>query len=205
VGLAPASQPLGEDEATKELVHPLMGEVVPAASTLPGLIDRARMHLELAKTSAEVFEAHTAAQAARHLTKLIHATHEAQAECLRLVLLAQRRMVDEVRAGQGRGEIAGKGNPDFANARTSGNRPATLPEIKLDSRRLAEWRILAAVGGEWIERQICLALLAGRTPTYEEILHAARACLNQAENDETATAEVAVPESTYHTIVIGPP
>jgi hypothetical protein len=187
-------------------VHPLTGEVVPAASTLPGLIDRARMHLELAKTHAEVFEAHAAAQAARHLAKLIHASNEAQGECLRLVLRAEMRMVDEVRAARERREIDVKGGDRKSiNVRTSDIDPATLPEVGIDRRRLSEWRILAAVGFDWIEQQICLALLDGRAPTYEEILRAARAYLNQAENDDTAATEVDVPDGTYHTIVIDPP
>jgi hypothetical protein len=35
-------------------------------SSLPALIDRARRHLETARTSAEVIEAHRAAETARH-------------------------------------------------------------------------------------------------------------------------------------------
>jgi hypothetical protein len=74
-------------------------------------------------------------------------------------------MVKEVRAARDRGQIVARGNPDFANARSPGNRPATLAEIGVDRRRVLEWRLLATVGCEWIERQICLALLAGRAPT----------------------------------------
>lgn len=204
---AAGAEPPDTNEATRELVHPLTGEIVPAASTLPGLIDRARMHLELAKTSAEVFEAHAAAQAARHLAKLIHASNEAQGECLRLVLLAQRRMVTEVRTGRERGELDTKGGDRKSiNVRTSDiDRPAQLAEIGIDRRRLREWCLLAAVDLEWIEQQICFALLDGRAPTYEEILRAARAFLNQAENDDTAATDVSVPDGTYHAIVIDPP
>jgi N6-adenosine-specific RNA methylase IME4 len=201
-----------------ELVHPITGEIVPAASTLPGLIDRARMHLELAKTHAEVFEAHAAAQAARHLAKLIHASNESQAEILRLVLRAECRMVAEVAAGRRRGELAtnrdnrhslGIWTSDAIKNTDNGGgqvaQKATLREIGVDPRRLTEWRLLASVEPEWLEQQVCLALLAGRAPTREELLRAARAHLNQAENALAAATVVAVPDGTYHTIVIDPP
>jgi hypothetical protein len=172
-----------------ELVHPITGEIVPAASTLPGLIDRARMHLELAKTHAEVFEAHAAAQAARHLAKLIHASNESQAEILRLVLRAELRMVDEIRVARERREIARrKDGPAIRDLDRTSDKiaPATLAEIGVDRRRVHEWRILAEVGFEWIEQQICLALLAGRAPTYEEILRAATGTPCQASSPPRA-------------------
>jgi hypothetical protein len=64
------------------------------------------MHLELAQTSAEVLQAHEVAKAARHLAKLIHAANDTQAECLRMVVQAERRMVLEIEDGQARGEVA---------------------------------------------------------------------------------------------------
>jgi N6-adenosine-specific RNA methylase IME4 len=198
-----------EDEATSLEAHPVTGEIVALPATLPGLIDRARMHLALAQTSAEVLQGLKAAKAARHLAQLIHAANETQAECLRLIVQAERRMVLEIDDGQERGEIAGRGNPDLVagseNVRTADNWPATYKELGLDRRRVREWRVLASVPIEVLEEAICLALLESRAPTRQECLRAARAHLGELENARTANVQVDVPDGTYHTIVIDPP
>jgi hypothetical protein len=98
-------------------------------------------------------------QAARHLAKLIHASNEAQAECLRLVVQAERRMVLEIEDGRARGEVATVGNPDFAMVQSADHRPATFKELGIDKRRVREWRILASVPIEVLEEAVCLALL----------------------------------------------
>jgi hypothetical protein len=128
-------------------------------------------------------------QAARHLAKLIHASNESQAEILRLVLRAELRMVDEIRVARERREIARrKDGPAIRDLDRTSDKiaPATLAEIGVDRRRVHEWRILAEVGFEWIEQQICLALLAGRAPTYEEILRAATGTPCQASSPPRA-------------------
>jgi hypothetical protein len=122
-------------------------------------------------------------QAARHLAKLIHASNEAQGECLRLIVQAERRMVLEIEDGQARGEVAQKHDgPTLRDHVRSTDMivPATFADLGLDRRRVREWRVLASVPIEVLEEAICLALLESRAPTYEEILRAARAFLNQA-------------------------
>jgi hypothetical protein len=128
----------------------MAGEVVGHAVEEPDTFQPIREEMN---RSRNIGKAHAAAQAARHLAKLIHASHEAQAECLRLVLRAETRMVVEVQAGRERGEIAVRDDnlrrgPD---ARTSGVGKATLPEIGIDRRRLREWCILASVPDDIME------------------------------------------------------
>ena len=204
---AETAEPPDTIEATETAAHPVTGEIVAIPSTLPGLIDRARMHLELAQTSAEVLQGLKAAKAARHLARLIHATNETQADCLRLVVQAERRMVTELEDGRERGEVA---NPEDnlrrgPDPRDTGVGKITYADLGLNDRRVAEWRLLASVDADLLEQKIAAVLAEGRAPSRAELLRTARAILNKAENDGTAATEVAVPPGTYHTIVIDPP
>ena len=73
---------------------------------LPALIDRAQRYLAEAKTSAKLLQARAAAQAALHYSRLRTAAIEVQADCLRIIKLAELRLADEIDAAQERGEVA---------------------------------------------------------------------------------------------------
>src|SRR5512134_1785323 len=68
---------------------------------LPTLIDRAQRCLADARTSAEVFEARAAPQAALHYAKLVKAANETQADCLKMIARTEIRMANEIDAGRG--------------------------------------------------------------------------------------------------------
>jgi hypothetical protein len=78
---------------------------------LPALIDRARFRLETARTSAEALEARTMAEAARHFAKLLRASNEVQADCLRLIDRAEKLIGTELIAAKESGEVAKVGQP----------------------------------------------------------------------------------------------
>jgi hypothetical protein len=124
------------------------------------------MHLELAQTSAEVLQAHEVAKAARHLAKLVHAANETQAECVRMVVQAERRMVLEIEDGQARGEVAVREDnllrgPEVPSADLG---KVTYKDLGIDKRRVREWRILAGVPIDVLEEAVCLALLRRAHP-----------------------------------------
>jgi hypothetical protein len=154
-------------------------------SSLPALIDRARRHLETARTSAEVIEAHRAAETARHFARLIHAANETQADCLRLVIEAERRMVEELEAGQTNGQVAGwGGDRKSIKPQDAGlDQPVTYRDLGLDDRRVSEWRQLAHADPLVLEERIARALVAGKAPTHAELLTAAKTALKAVADD----------------------
>ena len=101
-----------------------------AAETLPSLVDRAARALESARSYAEVLEAKSlaasAADAASRAARLaksidahshvVGAAHRMKADALAIEHRAQIRIADEYDAAQERGDVRGRGNPDFANS-----------------------------------------------------------------------------------------
>jgi phage N-6-adenine-methyltransferase len=145
------------------------------SDTLPALIDRARWRLADARTSAEVLEARAAAKAALHYAKLQKAANETQADCLAMIKRAEIRMADEIDAAQSRGEVATR--DDGAAIRDhvqSSDKIATMDELGLDRRRVAEWRELRDAGEDVVDRAIQAALDENRAPTNADIQRAAR-------------------------------
>ena len=120
------------------------------AERLPALIDRASKRLADARTSAEVLEAKHLGDAALHYAKVTGAANETHADCLRIITRAEIRLAREIDAGQERGEIAGPGQRSNVRAPDISD----LDDLGLDRRRVAEWRDLAAVGDEGVERAI---------------------------------------------------
>jgi ParB family chromosome partitioning protein len=142
------------------------------SDTLPALIDRARSRLADARTSAEVLEARAAAKAALHYAKLQKAANETQADCLAMIKRAEIRMADEIDAAQASGDVAradGRVNQWVSDPRT-----ATLNELGLDRRRVAEWRELRDAGEDIVDRAIQAALDENRAPTNADIQLAVR-------------------------------
>lgn len=143
---------------------------------LPAIISRAAQHLLESRTAAEVLEAKHVAEAALHFAKVTKAANEAQADCIRIITRAEARMADEIDSGQARGEIARSGQ--------HGEAVQTSDRLKLDRRRVAEWRDIRDAGEAVTETAIQRALLEGRAPTKSEILKAAR----QIKREETKAA-----------------
>jgi phage N-6-adenine-methyltransferase len=138
--------------------------------TLPALIDRARSRLAEARTSAEVLEARAAAKAALHYAKLQKAANETQADCLAMIKRAEIRMADEIDAAQARGEVARPGGDRDSIVRAPDNRnEATLDELGVDRRRVAEWRELRDAGEGVVDQAIQAALDENRAPTNADI------------------------------------
>lgn len=143
---------------------------------LPALISRAQRYLAEAKTSAELLQARAAAQAALHYSRLRDAAIEVQADCLRIIKLAELRLANEIDAAQERGEVAKPGGDRDSIVQTSDNRTeATFEDLNLDRRRVAEWRQLRDAGGEpLVEKVIQGALSEGRPPKASDIRNEVR-------------------------------
>jgi hypothetical protein len=164
---------------------------------LPALISRAQRHLAEAKTSAELLQARAAAKAALHYAKLKDATAEAQADCLRIIALAELRMVEEIDKGQEKGEVA-KPHVHVSDVQTADIRPATFDDLDLDRRRVHEWRKLREAGGEpLVERVIQGALSEGRAPKASDIR-------NEVLKITTKTERVDIPSRTMTYVPIDP-
>jgi N6-adenosine-specific RNA methylase IME4 len=154
-----------------------MAELIPPTPpgdpSLTALIDRAGQRLRNARTSAEVFEARKLADMALHYATITRAANETRADCLRIVVMAETRLADEVDAAQDRGEVASAG--DNPIVRGSDNQIARVADLGLTRQRLNEWRQVRDAGQETVEHVLADAVAAGRTPTKSEILQAARA------------------------------
>lgn len=143
------------------------------AMQLPALIDRACSRLEQARSSAEVLEARAIAQAALHYAKVTQAANETHADCLRMIVRAEMRMADEVDKGQARGDVQTVGGDRKSIiVHDSDNGAATLDDLGLDRRRLAEWRDVRDAGPGVVEQAINGALSEGRAPTKADIRRA---------------------------------
>lgn len=150
--------------------------MLPANSTsgdsLPALLHRAGQRLLDAQSSGEVLEAKRLADAALHLAKIVNASKDTQADCLRIIARAEMRMADEIDAGQERGELAtvNTGGANIPNGvRSSDTVPATLDDIGVTRQRLAEWRDMRDAGEQVVEGAIQDALTDGRAPTKADI------------------------------------
>lgn len=118
------------------------------------------------RSSAEVLEAKAIVEAALHYAKLTHAANETHADCLRMIVRAEIRMVDEIDkkpSGQGR-------RRDFA--RSSGEVTPTIEELGISRQRLAEWRVVRDAGEVVVDEAISSALADGRAPTKADITRA---------------------------------
>jgi phage N-6-adenine-methyltransferase len=147
------------------------------STNLPGLIDRARARLAEARTSAEVLEARAAAKAVLEYARLTKATREAHADCFLIIKYAEMRLVEEVRAGQERGELARHGGvrKSVIKVRTPDLDHATLDEIGISKQRFAEWSEVYDAGGTaTIEEAVQAALGEGRAPTHADIQRAVK-------------------------------
>jgi hypothetical protein len=167
---------------------------------LPALIDRAQRYLAEAKTSAELLQARAAAQAALHYSRLRNAAIEVQADCLRIIKLAELRLADEIDAAQERGEVAKPVDTlrQGPVVRTTDNGPATFDDLNLDRRRVAEWRQLRDAGGEaLVEKTIQSALSEGRAPKASDIR-------NEVLKFTVKTKRVDIPSRTMTYVPIDP-
>jgi hypothetical protein len=139
------------------------------SESLPALLDRAAQRLIGARTSAEVLEAKKIAELALHLAKVTDAANETHADCLRIIFLAQNRIVDAVDADP---NVAPRGwKSDVQRSDIT-----TLDEIGIDRRRLAEWRELRDAGEE-VEQALQFILGEGRAPTKAEVRNTIRGTL----------------------------
>jgi hypothetical protein len=164
---------------------------------LPALIDRAQRYLAEAKTSAELLQARAAAQAALHYSRLRNAAIEVQADCLRIIKLAELRLADEIDAAQERGEVARAEDGRPISVRDADTSPATFDDLNLDRRRVSEWRRLRAAGGEpLVEKVIQDALSEGRAPKASDIR-------NEVLEFTVKTKRVDIPSRTMTYVPIG--
>lgn len=169
------------------------------SENLPALIDRARDRLASARTSAEVLESRSIAQAAMHYARVTGAANETHADCLRMIVRAEMRMADEVDRGQAAGEIATKGGGNHSKSRKS----ATLNEMGIDKHEVHRWRTVRDAGMPVVEQVITEALSENRAPTKAAVQVAARRALGRDPLDvpvEPATTPDDSNESTtlYH-------
>jgi phage N-6-adenine-methyltransferase len=158
-------------------VAQLPGAADRGSTNLPGLIDRARARLAEARTSAEVLEARAAAKAVLEYARLTKATREAHADCFLIIKYAEMRLVEEVRAGQERGELARHGGvrKSAIKVRTPDLDHATLDEIGISKQRFAEWSEVYDAGGTaTIEEAVDAALGEGRAPTNADVQRAVK-------------------------------
>ena len=160
-----------------------------ARAKLPTLINRASRRLEQARTSAEVLEARTAAQVALHYARLAKATAAAQADCLRIILRAEGRLVAAIDEGQANGVIPSRGRHVRTADMTHG---VGLDAIGVSRQRLNEWRAIAAAGSALVEEMINTALSAGEVPTKADILRRIKREARQAKK-ATRLAETNCP------------
>ena len=171
---------------------------------LPAVLDRVETLLAEARTSAELLNVMKLAQAGQHYAKLQGASHQIQADFLRLIVFSQMHVAAEYAVAQANGQvaIAEKGRP--ISAQTLGtSTPATLPQLGFDSRRMSEWRKKLAVGKLYIECCIQAALDAGNAPTDAEIRRAVS--LELQEHRKSTLPMVSPAVGKYGTIVIDPP
>jgi phage N-6-adenine-methyltransferase len=149
---------------------------------LPTLIDRASARLTAARSSAEVLEAKKLADMALHLAKVTKAANETHADCLRIITRAEMRMADEVDRARELGEIARKNQPVSQYVQAS-DIPATLGDLGIDRRRVAEWSEIRDAGPEVVEGAIAEALDEGRAPSKADITRHVRGTFGTGENE----------------------
>lgn len=142
------------------------------------LIDRAIQKLEDARSSAEVMETMSLAQALAHHAKVTRADNESRADCLRLLVRARIRMADEVDRAQEEGELATSADGykfvhgvSFPNGKET---PAPVTSLGVTYKQIHEWRKFRDAGLDAAEAAIERALAEDRTPTLVDILREAR-------------------------------
>ena len=154
------------------------GEIVSVApaDTLLSLISRASAALEGARTLAETVQAMKLAQAAKELGRIIGAANEARADCLRVELLAQMRIAREYAGAQVRGEVAKADGTTHHRPKegvpATDTLPATVDDLGLDRRRMADWRKMADAGEAVVLGAISDALDEGREATAADVKRA---------------------------------
>jgi hypothetical protein len=92
---------------------------------------------------------------ALHYAKLTGAPNKAHADCLRIITRSEIRMAREIDAARERGEVqTAGGDRKSIIVRTSDNAPASITDLGLDRRRVAEWRDLADAGEDAVDEAI---------------------------------------------------
>lgn len=109
-------------------------------STVLAQLSKVEVALAEVKTAVEAQDIRRMAEAARSLAVQSQLGSRAVNHATRIKVLADIKLADVVDAGQAAGEIADKGKP--VNVRGSDIYPATLDELGIDRRRLAEARAL---------------------------------------------------------------
>ena len=159
------------------------------SQTLPVLIDKARMALEGARSSAEVLEARDTARVAYDAAKsagrmarakkahddVLAAVYRAQADALLIEARAKMRLADEYDAAQDRGEVAGadSGRPKSV-ASDNAYQPATAADLGLRRDEIHEARQLRNAERDnpgVIETTLNEMLERGEEPTKAAIKH----------------------------------
>jgi hypothetical protein len=82
---------------------------------------------------------------------------------LRMIVIAEMRLADEVDAAQERGEVAKAGGDPIARKSGNGAAPVNLPDLGVSSQRLSEWREVRDAGPEVVEQAIMRS--RSHTPT----------------------------------------
>jgi hypothetical protein len=125
---------------------------------------------------AETVQAMKLAQAAKELGRIIGAANEARADCLRVEMLAQIRIAREYDEAKARGEVAKADGTTHHRPKEgvhdADTLPATIPELGLDRRRVAEWRKMAEAGEDVVFTAIDNALAEGREATAADVKRA---------------------------------
>jgi hypothetical protein len=130
---------------------------------LPALIDRARFRLETARTSAEALEARTMAEAARHFAKLLRASNEVQADCLRLIDRAEKLIGTELIAAKESGEVAKVGQPRVSST------ASRIHDLGISYDESAYFQRRARTPDSVIDRAIQKALEEDRAPLKKDL------------------------------------
>lgn len=133
---------------------------------LPAIIDRARVRLAEARSSAEVLEAKAIAEAAMHFARVTKAANETHADCLRLIVRAEMRMATEIDrkpSAQGR-------RSDFVVE--DDEVVPTIEELGVRRDQVHDWRKTRDAGMPIVEQAIESALADGRAPTKADVQRA---------------------------------
>lgn len=149
------------------------------ASQLPALCDTAIRDLAEVKTIGECLNIRNVMEAARVYVKKLGLAQEAQDAVTKIVVLAERRIGQELIAAQQRGELAshkhGHLYRDDLPADREGDRPPTLKEIGLSPKSVHELRRMADLDETEIEEVVEAAKTRGSPVTKADFKRKAQA------------------------------
>jgi hypothetical protein len=141
---------------------------------LPALIDRARFRLEKARTSAEALEVRGIVTAALHHAKLLKASNQVQADCLRIIDRAEKLIGEKlIEQGVHPGGRPRKNRSAFTTGFRDG--PPRLSDLEITRDQSAAWQRRAQTPDEVVEKAISDELDIGKAPTKTTIQKAVKA------------------------------